>query len=136
VAVAESDVQSNILHESRHSESSGGFSYGANHIKMSQTERGITAMEWTYRISAAARPKVLMRVVQVFDHQLVAMRRCSLDTAGELLELEIAVDIEQQLAQRIHAKLYKKLDLLQIDLIAGQVPSLDKQTALLTMPKI
>jgi acetolactate synthase regulatory subunit len=93
-------------------------------------------MEWTYRISAAARPKVLMRVVQVFDHQLVAMRRCSLDTAGELLELEIAVDIEQQLAQRIHAKLYKKLDLLQIDLIAGQVPSLDKQTALLTMPKI
>ena len=86
-------------------------------------------MEWTYRISAAARPKVLMRVVQVFDQQLVTMRRCSMDEVGELLELSVTVDIEHDLAQRIHAKLYKLHGLLQIDLIAAQVPPLDEPTA-------
>jgi acetolactate synthase regulatory subunit len=92
-------------------------------------------MEWTYRISAAARPKVLMRVVQVFDQQLVAMRRCSMEEAGNLLELSITVDIEQGLAQRIHAKLYKQHDLLHIDLIAGKAPLLNKQAALMTIPQ-
>jgi hypothetical protein len=80
-------------------------------------------MEWTYRISAAARPKVLSRVVQVFDQQLVSMCRCSLEEAGELLELVVTVDIEHDLAQRIHAKLYKQLDLLHIDLVAGRLSS-------------
>jgi hypothetical protein len=85
-------------------------------------------MEWTYRISAAARPRVLSRVVQVFDQQLVSMRRCSLEEVRDLLELVITVDIEHDLALRIHAKLYKQLDLLQIDLVAGRLSPLDDET--------
>lgn len=78
-------------------------------------------MEWTYKISASARPKVLMRVVQVFDQQSVPMRRCLLEECGEVLQIVIVADMDEDLARRIHAKLYKLVDLVEVDLMAGRV---------------
>ncbi len=76
-------------------------------------------MEWTYRIRAAARPRTLMRIAQVFDQQMVSMRRCLLEETGDVVEMAITVETEEALAVRIHAKLYKLLDLHQVDLVAG-----------------
>jgi hypothetical protein len=78
-------------------------------------------MEWTYRISAAARPRVLMRIAQLFDQQLVPIRVCLLEERGGLLDIVITIDVEPELAQRIHAKLYHHVDLLSVDLIAGRL---------------
>ncbi len=78
-------------------------------------------MEWIYKISAAARPRVLMRIAQLFDQQLVPIRVCLLEERGGLLDIAITVEVEQELAQRIHAKLYHHVDLLSVDLVAGRL---------------
>ena len=78
-------------------------------------------MEWTYKISASVRPKVLMRVVQVFDQQSVAMRRCLLEECGGLLQILIVAEVDEELAPRIQAKLYKLVDLGEVELIPGRV---------------
>lgn len=80
-------------------------------------------MEWTYTIKAISRPRVLMRVAQVFDQQMVAMRECRLIDTGIALEITVTIEAEEYLARRMHAKLYKQQDMEQIDLIAGR-PSL------------
>ena len=78
-------------------------------------------MEWTYKISASVRPKVLMRVVQVFDQQSVAMRRCLLEECGEVLEVTIVAEVDEDLARRMQAKLHKLVDLLEVEMIPGRV---------------
>lgn len=75
-------------------------------------------MVWTYRICAAARPRVLMRVAQLFDQQSVPMSRCCLLRREGMLEIEIIVDVDTELAQRIHAKLYKLEDLTDVELLS------------------
>lgn len=79
-------------------------------------------MEWTYQIRAAARPRVLMRLAQVFDQQMVSMRRCEMLEAVDGIEISITVDISSELAERIQAKLYKQQDLLQVTLLSGRRP--------------
>lgn len=78
-------------------------------------------MEWTYKISAAARPRVLMRIVQVFDQQMVSMSRCVLVELGGTLDIVVTAEMDAELAQRIHAKLHKQMDLTSVDLIEGRL---------------
>jgi hypothetical protein len=78
-------------------------------------------MEWTYKISASIRPKVLMRVVQVFDQQSVLMRRCLLEECCEVLQIVIVAEVDEDLARRIQAKLYKLVDLLEVDLVVERL---------------
>jgi hypothetical protein len=118
--VAPLEVQIRILNGSRHSETLWRLFIGIWMRRPRQKDRK-TAMEWTYKISASARPKVLMRVVQVFDQQSMPMRRCVLEECGELLEIEIVAEMGEDLARRIQAKLYKLVDLLEVDLIVGRV---------------
>ncbi|CAN5704811.1 hypothetical protein BH10ACI4_BH10ACI4_08340 [soil metagenome] len=77
-------------------------------------------MEWTYTINALSRPRVLMRVVQVFDQQMVNMRECRLIESGDSLRITILIDASEDLARRMHAKLYKQLNMEHIDLVAGR----------------
>ena len=77
-------------------------------------------MEWTYTMAAASCPRVLMRVAQVFDQQMVPMRECRLVDAGDVLRILVIVDVEEELARRMHAKLYKQIDLQAIELEAGR----------------
>ncbi|MCU1320876.1 MAG: hypothetical protein JWM43_525 [Acidobacteriaceae bacterium] len=77
-------------------------------------------MEWTYTINALSRPRVLMRVVQVFDQQMVPMRECRLIESGNSLRITVIIDAGEDLARRMHAKLYKQLDMEHIDLVGGR----------------
>jgi hypothetical protein len=97
-------------------------------------------MEWTYKINATSGPRVLMRIAQVFDQQMVLIRACHLLDSGNKLSILITVDVGAELAQRIHAKLYKQLDLEQIDLVAGRLPHLQddevKRPAIYEIPSM
>jgi hypothetical protein len=86
-------------------------------------------MEWTYTITAASRPRVMMRIAQVFDQQMVPMRQCLLLESGQGLDISITIDVEEELALRIHAKLYKQQDVENISLAAGGRPALVNQLA-------
>ena len=80
-------------------------------------------MEWTFKIGAEARPRVLMRIAQLFEQQMVAMHTCHMVTVDGQFDILITVEVEAELAHRIHAKLWKQFDLLTVDLIAGAPPN-------------
>jgi hypothetical protein len=63
-----------------------------------------------------------MRIAQLFEQQMVIMRTCHMVTVDGLLDIIITVDVEAELAHRIHAKLWKQFDLLSVDLLAGVPP--------------
>ena len=73
-------------------------------------------MEWTYRITAEVRPRVLMRIAQMFEQQMVSMLACHMETVGNLLDIAVTVDVDPELAHRIHAKLWKQFDLRNLEL--------------------
>ena len=77
-------------------------------------------MRWTYQIRAIARPRVLQRIAQVFEQQMMPLQRLVLEESGGTLEMKITVEAEEELARRVHAKLYKQLDVLHIELLAQQ----------------
>ena len=76
-------------------------------------------MAWTYRITAAARPRLAMRVAQVFDQQLLEVERFELIRKDAATTIRISVECDESVARRIHAKLYRLADLVQIDLLDG-----------------
>jgi hypothetical protein len=76
-------------------------------------------MQWTYRITAASRPRVLMRLVQVFEQQSLAIRSLELALLDNRVKINLTVEVESALAHRIQAKLYHQLDIHQVDLMAG-----------------
>ncbi len=78
-----------------------------------------TAMEWTYRISAEARPRVLGRIAQVFEQQMVPLRAFHMVTVAGLHEIAVTVDLDAELARRIHAKLWKQVDVVHVELREG-----------------
>jgi hypothetical protein len=86
-------------------------------------------MEWTYTIRVASRPRAMMRIAQVFDQQMVPMRQCLLLDSGQGLDISVTIDVEEELALRIHAKLYKQQDIEYIELAAGRLPAMVKQLA-------
>jgi hypothetical protein len=119
--MAEPEVQT-YLNRSRHSEKLWRlFSCSRPEPASTNAKRTMT-MEWTYKISAAARPRVLMRIAQLFDQQLVPICVCLLEQHGTLLDIVITVEVEPELAQRIHAKLYHHVDLLSVVVVAGRLP--------------
>jgi acetolactate synthase regulatory subunit len=76
-------------------------------------------MEWTYQITAASKPKVLMRLVQVFDQQSLVIRSLELALLDNSVKINLTVDADTALAHRIQAKLYHQLDIQNVDLLAG-----------------
>ena len=74
-------------------------------------------MQWTYTILAEAKPRVLMRIAQLFEQQMVSMQSCHLLTENDRLHISIVIYAEAEMAQRIHAKLWKQIDLLGVDLL-------------------
>jgi glycine cleavage system regulatory protein len=99
---------------SRHSESSGGFSLFPTQASKPKE----SAMEWTYQITAASRPRVLMRLVQLFDQQSLVIRSLELALLDNRVKINLTVDADAALAHRIQAKLYHQLDIQEVDLVA------------------
>jgi len=75
-------------------------------------------MEWTYQITAASKPRVLMRLVQLFDQQSLVIRTLELALLDNSVKINLTVDADAALAHRIQAKLYHQLDIQEVDLVA------------------
>ncbi len=73
-------------------------------------------MRWTYQITAASRPRVLMRLVQVFDQQSMTIRSLELALLDDCVVISLTVDADQELAHRVRAKLYNQTDIRDVDL--------------------
>ena len=88
-------------------------------------------MRWTYRITAAAaRPRLIMRLVQLFDQQLLEIDRLEVMRLHDATMVRIVVRCEEHVARRIHAKLYRLADVAHVLLsndrrvvIGGGVPN-------------
>jgi hypothetical protein len=77
-------------------------------------------MAWTYRITAAARPRLTMRVAQIFDQQLLEVERFDLVREAAATTIRISVECDEPIARRIHAKLYRLTDLVHVELSNGR----------------
>ncbi|MCU1222650.1 MAG: hypothetical protein JWQ42_743 [Edaphobacter sp.] len=75
-------------------------------------------MQWTYTIAAEPRARILTRVVQLFDQQMLSLRSLVLEETDAAVHLAITVEAEPHLAQRIQAKLYKQFGISSVDLAA------------------
>jgi acetolactate synthase regulatory subunit len=75
-------------------------------------------MQWTYQITAASRPRVLMRLVQIFDQQSLVISSLNLALLDNRVRIDLTVEIEPELAQRLQAKLYHQTDIQNVDLLA------------------
>lgn len=73
-------------------------------------------MMWTYRITAAARPRLIMRIAQVFDQQLLEIDRLEVIRERDVTVLRAEVHCDEYLARRIHAKLYRMPDIMHVAL--------------------
>jgi acetolactate synthase regulatory subunit len=76
-------------------------------------------MKWTYQITAASRPRVLMRLVQLFDQQSLVIRSLELALLDNRVRISLTVEVERELALRLQAKLYHQMDIENVDLLAG-----------------
>lgn len=73
-------------------------------------------MEWTYKIIAEPRPRLLVRVAQVFDQQLLVMSSLCLTQSTDQAILSVTVESPESLAHRIEAKLYHLVDVRIVEL--------------------
>ena len=73
-------------------------------------------MQWTYEITTASEPRVLMRLVQVFDQQRLTISFLNLALLEGYVKITVTVDVETELAYRIQAKLYNQIDIQSVDL--------------------
>ncbi len=71
-------------------------------------------MKWTYRVTAAARPRLIMRLAQVFDQQMIEIDRLEVKRLQDATMMRIEVCCEEHLARRIHAKLYRLADVAHV----------------------
>ena len=71
-------------------------------------------MKWTYRVTAAATPRLIMRLAQVFDQQLLEMDRLEVMRLQDATMMRVEVCCEEHVARRIHAKLYRLADVAHV----------------------
>lgn len=77
-------------------------------------------MVWTYRITAAARPRLIMRLAQIFDQQLLEIDRLEVIRERDVTVIRIEIHSDEYLARRIHAKLYRLSDVVHVVLSNAQ----------------
>ena len=73
-------------------------------------------MQWTYEITTATKPRVFMRLVQVFDQQLLTISFLKLTLFDDHTRITLTVDVDTELAYRIQTKLYNQADIQDVDL--------------------
>jgi len=73
-------------------------------------------MEWTFTIYATKNPRVVLRILQLFEQQRAEILHIRCDMTGERTTVSIDVLAQPHLAGRIHAKLYNQHDVLQVEL--------------------
>jgi acetolactate synthase regulatory subunit len=83
-------------------------------------------MHWTYRITAASKPRVLPRLVQVFAEQSLAIRSLDVALLHQSAEINIAVEADSESAHRLKTTLDHQADVRQVELTLGQAPTAAK----------
>jgi hypothetical protein len=76
-------------------------------------------MRWTFQITAASRPRVLMRLVQIFEQQSLVIRSLELVLLDNRVKINLTTEVEPELALRLQAKLYHQIDIEDVELLAG-----------------
>jgi hypothetical protein len=76
-------------------------------------------MQWTYQITAVSKPRVLMRLVQLFEQQSLVIHSLRLALLDDRVKISLTVEVEPELAHRLQAKLYHQIDIQEVDLIAA-----------------
>jgi hypothetical protein len=76
-------------------------------------------MKWTFQITAASRPRVLMRLIQIFDQQSLVIRSLELVLLDNRVRINLTTEVETELARRLQAKLYHQTDIEDVELLAG-----------------
>jgi acetolactate synthase small subunit len=76
-------------------------------------------MQWTYQITAVSKPRVLMRLVQLFEQQSLVIHSLRLALLDDHVKISLTVEVEPELAHRLQAKLYHQIDIQDVDLLAG-----------------
>jgi len=77
-------------------------------------------MVFTYRITAVARPRLIMRLAQIYDQQLLEIDRLSVVREHDVTAIRIEVACDEYLAHRIHAKLYRLSDVVHVELLNAE----------------
>lgn len=77
-------------------------------------------MVWTYRIKAVARPRLIMRLAQIYDQQMLEIDRMNVVREHDAAAIRIEVQCDEYLARRIHAKLYRLSDIAHVELSNAQ----------------
>lgn len=86
-------------------------------------------MEVTYQITASSQPRVLMRIVQLFDQQSLAIRSLELALLDNRVNIRLTVQTESALAHRIQAKLYHQIDIQTVEIHLEKTSSRIPRTA-------
>jgi acetolactate synthase small subunit len=78
-------------------------------------------MRCTFRITTAPQPRVLARVVQLFDQQLIVLQSPALKQTEHEIRIRISADVSPALADRIRAKM---LHLLAVEDVKLEISSI------------
>ncbi|MBS1821554.1 MAG: hypothetical protein JST61_06215 [Acidobacteria bacterium] len=63
-----------------------------------------------------ARPRLIMRLAQIYDQQLLEIDRLSVVRDRDVTAVRIEVRCDEYLAHRVHAKLYRLSDIVHVEL--------------------
>ena len=83
-------------------------------------------MHWTYRITAASKPRVLPQLVQLFAERSLAIRSLGVALLHQSAEIHIAVEADSESAHHLKAKLDHQADVREVELTLGQQPAAAK----------
>ena len=76
-------------------------------------------MQWTYQIVATQQPRVLARVLQLFDQQSIVLQSLMLTQTEVEIRVRISAEIEPALAVRLQAKLLHLMAVVEVQLEAA-----------------
>lgn len=83
-------------------------------------------MHWTYRITAASKPRVLPRLVQLFAERSLTIRSLGVALLHQSAEIHITVQTDSDIAHRLKAELDHEADVREVELTLGQQPAAAK----------
>jgi acetolactate synthase small subunit len=83
-------------------------------------------MHWTYRITAASKPRVLPQLVQLFAERSLAIRSLGVALLHQSAEIHITVQADADLAHRLKTELDHQADVREVELTLGQQPAAAK----------
>ena len=77
-------------------------------------------MHWTYQITAASHPRVLLQLVQFFEEQSLVISALDVALHHQSAKINLTVEAESALAHRLHAELPQQPHVRQVELLAAQ----------------